>query len=178
MARCQYTPDRCTKGYCGEHGTCKSIVDELSCECELGYTGDRCEIDLKAKFSKRLGAASFSGLILALGAFLIRMTRAILPLIRLDMTVEDVSLATVILWSSLVAGPTEHSSKTAILLYLCRRFSCPSLLESNTFRNQSKRLSVQFHRDSLRIPHGLDQYYSCCNLFVQQWSNGFWKRGM
>ncbi|CAI2336318.1 unnamed protein product [Caenorhabditis sp. 36 PRJEB53466] len=89
MARCWYTPDTCTDNYCGANGTCYSEMGGRRCECDSGYSGSYCETEMRTQYSGRWEYSMCTGLIIALGGFLVRMIKAAVYLHRLDMSPND-----------------------------------------------------------------------------------------
>ncbi|PIC43866.1 hypothetical protein B9Z55_004438 [Caenorhabditis nigoni] len=89
MPTCWYTPDTCTSNYCSENGKCVSEVGERRCECKMGYAGDKCEWNLREKYAKVWTFPVFTGAIIALGGFVVRIVKRAVALGRTEATDED-----------------------------------------------------------------------------------------
>ncbi|CAL2031220.1 unnamed protein product [Caenorhabditis brenneri] len=89
MATCWYTPDNCTPDYCGAKGKCISEVGERRCECEMGWSGDRCQWNLRERYSKVWTFPVFTGAIIAHGAFVVRFVKRMVALGRMEQPDED-----------------------------------------------------------------------------------------
>ncbi|KAF1764600.1 hypothetical protein GCK72_004549 [Caenorhabditis remanei] len=89
MSTCWYTPDTCTPNYCGEHGRCVSVVGESRCECLHGWSGDNCQWNLREKFSKVWTFPVFTGVILALGGFVVRFVKRAVAIERMEMENDE-----------------------------------------------------------------------------------------
>ncbi|CAP24521.1 Protein CBG03682 [Caenorhabditis briggsae] len=89
MPTCWYTTDTCTSNYCSENGKCVSEAGERRCECKMGYAGDKCEWNLREKYAKVWTFPVFTGAIIALGGFVVRIVKRAVALGRTEATDEN-----------------------------------------------------------------------------------------
>ncbi|CAJ1475114.1 EGF-like domain-containing protein [Caenorhabditis elegans] len=73
MATCWRASNPCTPEACGKNGVCTSELAEVSCKCNWGYAGDRCEKEKSKEYKGDLGYSSVVGATITLGGFLLKL---------------------------------------------------------------------------------------------------------